>query len=188
MNKNNEKGFTLVEMLATIVVSSILTMILMQLLMLTVRAEVELETENKLLTESYIVSEKIRDKIFTLEPQEVELISDTSSETIIEVRHLYDYTTNANNEIVPDTSNPVTDTIYLDKINGNIYYNGVQLNSNSTRLGSNTSVSLVALDSTCDFALNACDQGMIELTLEIIIILPNGDTLSPKTYVTTILV
>lgn len=184
----NNKGFTLVELLATIIVTSILTMILMQMLIITVSARVDLETKNRYQNESYIIVEQIRDQIFDLEPQKVELISDTNEQTIIEISHLNDYTTNASDQII-ELPNLIVKRLVLDKANGNIYFDGEQINKTSVSLGENSSLTLISIDSTCDFS-NAlpCEEGMLEITLEIEIILSDNSTLSPRTYVSTILI
>jgi len=188
----NRLGLTIIEMLTTIIVGSIVTMILMQVLVLSVNARTQLEIENKMLNESYYMAEIIRQNIFELEPQEVELIENSSTRTEIQIRHLFDYTTNANNEIVPDYTNQVTDTIVLDKTDPDnilLYYNGVQLNDSGVLLVNGTTVELISINPTvCNLDTNACDQGILKLTLTISIQLNSGATLSPQTYITTILI
>ena len=184
----NKSGFTIIEMLTTIVVTSMLTIILMQILMLTLKANVDLETRNRYQYESYLMSEKIRDNIFELKAQELELIIDDADETIIEIRHLYGYTTNEDNEIVEDPD-PVTDILRFDKLEGNLYYNNELVNDASVSLGPNTSIDLISIDpSDCNLDNMACDEGVLELTLEIIVVLPDGDTLAPQIFVTRILI
>ena len=188
MNKIRQSGFTIIEMLTTIVVTSMLTIILMQILMLTLKANIDLETRNRYQYESYLMSEQIRDNIFELAPQELELISDDANQTIIEIRHLYGYTTNEDNEIVPDP-NPITDILRLDKVEGNLYYNNVLVNDASVQLGENSAITLISIDPTeCDLSVSECDEGVLELTLEIIVVLPDGDTLAPQVFVTRILI
>ncbi len=189
MNKvKQQSGFTIIEMLTVVVVTSMLTVILIQILMLTLKANIDLETRSRYQYESYIMSETIRDLIFELKPQEVELISDTSSETIIEIRHIYGFTTNDENEIVEDPE-PVTDILRLDKNEGNLYYNSVLINDASVVLGPNSQINLISIDSTtCDLSTSECDEGILELTLEIIVSLPDGGTLSPQVFVTRILI
>lgn len=183
-----QAGFTIIEMLTTIVVTSMLTIILMQVLMLTIKANIDLETRNRYQYESYIMSETIRDNIFDLKPQELELILDDSEETIIHIRHLYGYTTNEDNEIVEDPD-PITDILRLDKLNGNLYYNNELINDDSVQLGSNSSISLISINPTyCDLDLRECDEGVLELSLEIIVMLPDGDMLAPQMFVTRILI
>lgn len=183
-----QSGFTIIEMLTTIVVTSMLTIILMQILMLTLKANVDLETRNRYQYESYLMAEKIRDSIFELKAQELELIVDDANETIIEIRHLYGYTTNEDNEIVEDPD-PVTDILRLDKINGNLYYNNSLVNDATVSLGPNSAINLISIDPTyCDLSVMECDEGVLELVLEIIVTLPDGDTLAPQIFTTRILI
>ena len=189
MNRLNNKGFSIAEMLATIVVASIVTMILMQLLVMSVRARTTLQYENRMLDESYYIAEEIRGKIFELEPQEIELIEDTATQTVIEIRHLYDFTTNAQNEIVQDFSNPVTDTLVFDKVNERILYNGEQLNDPNIFITTGTLIELVSIEpAVCDLGATACDQGILKLTLSISIQLADGTRLTEQIYISTILV
>ena len=188
----NKLGLTIAEMLATIVVASIVSIILMQILTLSVNARTQLETENRMLNESYYIAEQIRYNIFELEPQEVEIIENSATRVEIEIRHLYDITTNASNEIVRDYSNPVTDTLVLDKSdpdNHILYYNGSRLNDSSVILITGSDVELISIEpAVCDLASTACEQGIIKLTLTIRIQLQSGMILAPQTYITTILV
>jgi hypothetical protein len=206
MNKElikNKLGLTLAEMLATIVVGSIVTIILMQVLTLTVNARTQIDIQNRMLNESYYIAEQIRFNIFELEPQEIELIEDSVDQTVIHIKHLYDFTTNAQNEIVPDYSNPVTDAIILEKssdpdVSWNIIYindlggageTTTQLNDSNIFLSDTSLFELISIEpADCDLASTACDQGIIKLTLTISVTLNNGAVLEPQTYVTTILV
>lgn len=188
IKQNNQSGFTIIEMLTTVIVTSMLTIILMQVLMLTLKANVDLDTRNRYQYESYIMSETIRDNIFELQAQELELIVDDTSETIIHLRHLYGYTTNEDDEIVPDPD-PVTDILRLDKLNGDLYYNDVLINDTNVALGPNSQINLISIDpNTCNLDTHPCDEGVLELSLEIIVSLPDGGTLSPQVFVTRILI
>lgn len=186
----NKLGLTLLEMMVTIVVGSVVTMILMQILVLTVNARTTLEMENRMLNESYYIAEQIRFSVFEREPQQIEIISSTSTRTEIEIRHLYDFTTNANNEIVP-VDNIVIDTLIIDTSNPDdviLTYNGSQLNDANVFLVDGTSVELINIDPACDVQAEACDTAIIRLTLTIRIQLNDGSLLAPQTYITTILV
>lgn len=185
----NKSGFTLIELLVSILVSSILIVTLMQVLMLSIASKQQLQQNMALSDESFIIAQQIKLNVFELEAQQLELISDTTISTIIEIRHLYDYTTDNNNNIVPDYSNPVINTLILNKQTGTITYNGVQLNSNNIKILDISLIELIPIDaSTCDFSIGPCDEGIIKLTLTLEIILPNGHPLPPQTFVTTILV
>lgn len=183
-----QSGFTIIEMLVTIVVASMLTVILMQILFLTVKANIDLDTRNRYQYESYIMSETVRDLIFDLQAQELEMISDTDTETVIELRHLYGYTTDIDGKIIQDPD-PITHILRLDKNEGNLYYNGELINNSNVHFGPNSSISLISIDSTsCDLLVSACDEGVLELSLEIIVLLPDGGALSPQVFVTRILI
>jgi len=184
-----QSGFTIIEMLVTIIVTSMLTIILMQILLLTIKANIDLDTRNRYQYESYIMSETIRDLIFDLKAQELELINTGNpNEIVIEIRHLYGFTTNASDEIIQDPD-PVTDTLRLDIDEGNLYYNNVLINDGNVQLGPNSTINLISIDPTvCDLADTACSEGVLELSLEIIVVLPGGDTLTPQVFVTRILI
>ena len=186
---NNQKGVSLIEVLVSIIVSSLILIMLMQILMLSIAAKSQLDQDNRLTTESLVISDSIKLRIFELEPHELELIEDTANQTVIEIRHLYDITTDVDNNIIRDYSNPVTDTLVFDKINGNILYNGVQLNDTAITILDVSTIELVSIDaSTCDLATDPCEQGIIKLTLTLEITLSNGHALAPQTFITTILV
>jgi len=187
--KMNNKGITLAELLATIVVTSILTIMLMQILALTVKARTQMEVQNKLQTESYTIAEHIRNNVFQMEPQEIELVPGASDETIIRVKHLYDYTTDNDGNIVEDPSNPVTHDIIFNSTENNIYYDGVKLNSDNVVILADSTMHLEPVDdASCDFAVAPCSEGFIILTLNIQIVLADGTTFVSKEFITTILI
>ncbi len=194
MIKNN-KGVSLLELLISIAVGSLLIIMLMQILMLSLAAKNQLAQDTKLSNESYLISEKITLSIFQLEAQELELISDNGDVLIIEIRHLYDFTIDPTTfAIVPDYTNPKTDTITLTRSTGIMTYTYddgtvLQLNDPSVNILDVSTVNLISIDpATCDLAVGACSQGIIELTLTLEIILPNGHPLEPQTFITRILV
>lgn len=195
INKFNQNGITILELLVSIVVGSIVTMILMQILVMTVGAKAQMDTENKMLNESYYIAEQIRSNIFDLQPQEIELITDDDLTTEIHIRHLYDITTDATNTIIRDTSNPITDKLIFDKVNEKIYYvfgadnTTVQINDPSITITTGSMIELISIDPDfCNLDTVPCDQGIIKLTLTISVTLQSGSRLLPQTYVTTILV
>lgn len=189
-NISNNKGVTLLELMISIGVGSLLMIMLIQVLMLSLAAKNQLAQDTRLSSESYVISESIEYRIFNLEPQELELMSDTVDRTVIELRHLFDYTVDpATGAIIPDTSNPITDILILEKSTGIITYNGVQLNDPSIRILDISSIELISIDPVnCDLGVESCEQGLIKLTLVLEIVLPNGHPLEPQTFITTILV
>lgn len=185
----NTFGVTMVELLVTIAVGSVITIMLIQILMLTVVTRNQLAQDTALSNESYLIAESIKYRVFELEPQQIELISDTVDQTVIEIRHLYDVTTDIDGVITRDYSNPVIDILVFDKINGIITYNGIQLNDNNIRILNTSSIELISIEPlVCDLNTDPCEQGILKLTLTLEIVLSNGHTLEPQTYITTILI
>ena len=85
---NNEKGVTLLELLISIIVGSVVISMLMSVLVMSLKAKVTFDAENKMLDESYYISEYIQFQIFELGPQEIELITDDGTETVIHISHI----------------------------------------------------------------------------------------------------
>jgi len=189
--KLNQKGVTLFELLISIIVGSIVISMLMSILAMSVKAKATLDSTNKMLNESYIISETIQHNIFNLGPQQIELIEDSATQTVIHITHLYDITTDTNNVIVRDygAPNPITDVLVYDKVTEEITYNGVLLHSNNVNITVGSSIELISIDSaTCDLAVEACEEGIIKLTLFISIELDNGGIVNPRKFVTTIII
>lgn len=182
-------GITLVELLVSIVVSSVILIMLMQILTLSIAAQNQLAQDTRLNNESVVISDSIKLRIFELQPQEIELMEDSATQTVIEIRHLYDVTTDIDGNITRDYSNPVIDTLVFDKVNGNIYYNGEQINDSNITILSTSTVELVSIDPVvCDLSTDPCEQGILKLTLDLEISLTNGHPLAPQRFVTTILI
>jgi hypothetical protein len=157
--------------------------------MMSIAAKTQLEQETRLNDESFVIAESIRLRIFELEPQELQLIEDTASQTVIEIRHLYDVTTDVDGVITRDYSNPIIDILIFDKVNGVITYNGVQLSSSNIRVTDISSIELVPIEpSICNPNIEPCEQGILKLTLTLEIVLTSGHALEPQTFITTILV
>lgn len=186
---NNQKGITIIELLVSIVVGSVVTIMLIQILMLSVAARNQLAQDTALSNESYYIADAIERRIFDLEPQQIELITDDATQTVIEIRHLYDVTTDVDGVITRDYSNPVTDTLVLDKVNGIITYNGEQLNDSNINLLDSSTIELISIEPlVCDLSTDPCEQGILKLTLTLEVVLTNGHALEAQTYVTTILI
>ena len=194
--KLNQKGVTLLELLISIVVGSMVISMLMSVLVMTITAKANFDADNKMLNESYYIAEYIQFHVFELGPQEIELITDDGTETIIHVSHLYDITTNDDNAIFKDyLVTPIVHIITYTKGEfGTITYedeNGVVtvLHSSNVHITTGSALELVSIDAaTCDLAAVACDQGIIKLTLNIMIELTGGGYLSPQEFITTIII
>jgi len=188
--KINQKGVSLTELLISIVVGSMVISMLMAILAMSVKAKASFDYESKMLNESYFIAEYIRFSIFELEPQSIEFIEDTATQTVIHINHDYDITVDPfTHTIIRDYSNPVTDIILLDKVNEQLYYNGVLIHDSNVFITSGSSISLISIDpSTCDLATAVCEEGVLQLTLEISIEIDGGVRLNPQVYVTTIII
>ncbi len=187
----NQKGVTLIELIISIVVGSIVISMLMSILAMSIKAKTTLDITNLMLNESYVISETIQYNIFDLGPQELELIEDSETQTVIHITHLYDITTNNNNIIERDygSPNPIVDELIYDKVNQQITYNGELLHSDNVYITEGSSIELISIDSdSCDLANEPCEEGIIKLTLFISVELNNGGIINPKEFITTIII
>ncbi|MCD6482138.1 MAG: prepilin-type N-terminal cleavage/methylation domain-containing protein [Candidatus Izimaplasma sp.] len=187
----NQKGVTLIELIISIVVGSIVISMLMSILVMSIKAKTTLDITNLMLNESYVISETIQYNIFDLGPQELELIEDSETQTVIHITHLYDITTNNNNIIERDYGppNPIVDVLIYDKVNQQITYNGDLLHSDNVYITEGSSIELISIDSdSCDLSVGPCEEGIIKLTLFISVELNNGGIISPKEFITTIII
>lgn len=198
-NMKNEKGLTLIELMISIMVASMVISMLLSILTMSLKAKATMDVENKLLMESTIIAEKLRFNMFTLQAQKIELISDTSTSTIIHIIHEYDILLDGNQIIYKDNSSPIVHILTYDKVAQQITYDSgsgpVLLHDSNVLVTyqdelSNvvSSIELISFDDTvCDFAIEPCYGGVIKLTLTISVLFPNGAVLVPQTYVTTII-
>lgn len=196
--KNSQGGFSIFEMLVTIIIGTLIITMLMQMLVMTLEARRHFETETTMVNESYYISEQIRQNIFLLQPHSIELISDTASATVIHIVHEYDITTGALNVLVRDTSNPITDVLTFDKDNNEIRYlrgaTGVEQTLHSSNISilpdsspdiqfGGTSVSIIPLT-----PVDGYPRGILELRVEIAIQFESGGLLPSQLFISTIIV
>lgn len=189
--KLDQAGVTLLELVISIVVGSIVISMLMSVLVMSLNAKSSFDADNEMLNESYFISEYIQFSIFELGPQEIELIEDSGTQTVIHITHLYDITTDGDNVIIRDygAPNPIIDILIYDKINEEITYNGEVIHTGNVKITTGSTIELISIDDTvCDLAIEPCTQGILKLTLNISIELANGGWLSPQEYVTTIII
>lgn len=199
-NIKNQKGLTLIELMISIMVASMVISMLLSILTMSLKAKATMDVENKLQMESTIIAEKIRFNIFILQAQKIELISDTPTSTIIHITHEYDIMLDINDIIYKDYSNPIVHILTYDKVAGQITYDSgdgpvllhdsnVLVTYQDELFNITSSIELISFDDTvCDFAVEACSEGVIKLTLTITVLFPNGAVLVPQTYVTTIII
>lgn len=188
------KGMSIVELLITIVISSVIISMLMGLLTMTLQAKAKLEYDDRMLNESYYIGEYLQNRVFIAGPQYVKLIQDDTSKTIIELYH-YDIGVDpANGEIQWDYTSEVVSTITYDADNDSIWYNTTQIHDNSTAFIDGSSMiftpvgALVPFDDVNGIEQFGYESVVIELTLVIEITLPNGSNLETQTFTTTIII
>lgn len=187
----DQKGVTLLELIISIVVGSIVISMLMSILVMSLNAKANFDADNAMLNESYFIAEYIQFSIFELGPQEIELIEDSVSQTVIHITHAYDITTDVDNVIIRDygAPNPIIDILIYDKINEEITYNGQVIHSSNVAITTGSAIELISIDDTvCNLAIEPCDQGILKLTLNITIELSGGGWLSPQEFITTIII
>jgi prepilin-type N-terminal cleavage/methylation domain-containing protein len=192
-----QDGFTLFEMLITIIVGTIVITMLMQMLVMVLDARRQFETETTMVNESYYISEQIRNNIFILEPHSITLISDTATETVIHIVHEYDVRVDGNNILYRDDSNPITDILTYDKVNEELRYergatgNDRLLHDANIKILTGSSISIIPINP--DFCAifpndDICDDGILELNLIIAIEVSGGGRFPSQTFVSTIIV
>lgn len=189
----SNKGMSLVELLITIVISSVVISMLMGLLTMTLQAKAKLEYDDRMLNESYYIGEYLQNRVFIAGPQYIKLIQDDANATVIELYH-YDIGVDPDNgQIKWDYTSEVVSTITYDKINEAILYNSNQIHENTTAFITGSSLIFTPIGAEVEFIdINDTTQlgyesVVIELTLVIEITLPNGSVLETQTFTTTII-
>lgn len=198
---SNEKGVTIFEMIISIAVGSIVLMMLMQMLAMNITARQHFDYENRMINESYSITERIRSNIFDLQTQRIE-VDDTSdpTKTIITIYHDYDISVTTEN-VVTRVPNEITNVIIYDKTAETLSYvdelgNSNLLHSSSLRVKLGTNITFEQADpTTCvvgydiyDPTFDICGQGILRLELVLFFVLNNGSPLSEQTYTSTIII
>ena len=211
MNNNkttikNQKGFTIFELMVSIVVGTIIISILMQQLAMVVVVKRDFEYDNRLANESYYIAEQIKYNIFELQPHEIEFVEDTATQTVIRIHHRYDITSGAGNVIERDCINETYDELIWDKVNHRLTYNGQTFHASNIKVGDNSVLSVLPLDEAyclanppstdwCAVGITGvspeeevCYQGILRLELELYIEFDGEEPLEPQIFVFTIIV
>ncbi len=196
----NNKAMTLMELTVSILISSILISMLMSLLTMALTAKAELDVNNKMLNESYYIAETIRYNIFDLGAQEIEVIPDTGDLTVVKISHTTDYVLNGD-EIETITYTDVFDILIINvtdeaitydglSIDANsIFYDGERINADNIVITLGSSINIISIDpAVCGYSPDdPCNEAIIQLTLSITVLMDNGSTLTPRTFVSTII-
>lgn len=209
----NEKGMTLIELIVSILISSILITMLISLLTMALKAKADLDVNNRMSNESYVITETIRYNIFELGAQLVEEVADTGNLTVIKISHIEDPTfigedagvitnTETYDLLIINTTNIAIDYNFtLDGIpitytidSYSIYYNDERMNSANTQISGASSLSVFGVDpfvcgpSPLDACTEPSNEGSIELTLWIEVVMENGSILPAQRFTTKIIV
>ncbi|MFK5883077.1 MAG: prepilin-type N-terminal cleavage/methylation domain-containing protein [Candidatus Izemoplasma sp.] len=193
-NLKSTKGVTLIELLITIIISSVIISMLMGLLSMTLTAKAKLEYDNRMLNESYYIGELLQNRVFSFGPQYAKLIQDDSNQTVIELYH-YDITVDPNTgEIKWDNTSEETVTIVYNKNDESFLYDSNQIHADTVAFITGSSMVFTPIGGLQTFTdINGDEQQgyesiIIEITLVIEITLPNGSVIDTQTFTTTIIV
>jgi hypothetical protein len=177
-------------------ISSIILLMLTQMLSLNLQITNKIEKDNILFNQSTSITDTIQNNIFTLQAQKIEL-SDQSTDrrTIILITHEYDIIIDPISGVLgPNYDNPITDILIFDKDEQSITYNGVSLHSSHILIDEASSISILRLDEeacTADPTLTICNEGILKLDLTIIYQRDLEDIqtqIEPKQFVSTIII
>jgi len=192
-NINNQKGITLFELLLTITITSVVLTMLMGLLTMVLTAKADLEYDNRLLNESYYISEYLQNQTFQFEPQYVQFTDNGSTQEI----KLYHYEISADpdtGELEWDNTSEEVLLILFNKGSDQIFFDGEVVHPGSVKLVGQSNIVFTPIGATTSFTdingitINGYENVVIELTLEIEITLPNGSILDTQTFTTTIII
>lgn len=189
----NSKGITLLEIMLSIVVGSIVLMSLMSVLNMSVLAKNNMELDNRLHNESYLIAREISKELFDLQVQSVQLIENSETQTVIDFSHEYDIIIGTGGIIERDDSTALTEQLIYDKVNHTITYAGEQMHSSNIVFVEGTVFELLSIDEEECYlgefdeeteTYTKCEQGVLRITLVIAL----GEEGETQTFVTTILI
>ena len=185
----NEKGFTLFEVIISIAVSSIILVVLTQLLSMTLVTKAEIEYDNKVFNQGINIAEKIRANVFTLQAHSVSIVEGANITTVT-ISHDYDIAVNVDNVLERNYDNPILQDLVYNVTSESLTYNSEALHSQYTRILPGSSITIIPLNEalcTSDPTNDICSQGIIKLDLYMVYEI-NGNPGDIKHYVFTIIV
>ncbi|MFP4078638.1 MAG: PilW family protein [Bacillota bacterium] len=155
----NSRGLTIVELLISIGVGSVVIMMLMSILSTSLLTKNMADHENRLLNESYYISEYIQQRIFELGVRSIEDIpsSDPDDQTL-RLNHEYDLRFSESGVVYRNFNSAEAFILHYDSSEKSIYYGSDEsfdyenhefLNPDETRI--NSSNVTVDSESTIDF-------------------------------------
>ena len=190
------------ELTVSILISSILIAMLMSLLTMALNTKANLDVQNRMASESYVITEEIRYNIFQIDAQKFEVVTDTSLFYTIEISQVYEIGLGLDGVVYKDPIvPPITHYLTLDKTEGAIYYSvGDDIFTADERISSDNIfiseisgvervfelIDIVTVECLNDS--NLCTDVIIEINLSIEIIMTNGSHLTPRIFRNSIIV
>lgn len=189
-DNTNNKGFTLIELIVSIAVSSIVLMMLMQMIVMSIEARNITYVNSRLESEAYLLVEDIKWRVFDHQTQSVS-INETSSAITVTFHHEYDVVIEPGGVIKYDRTSASDEVLVFHKTGANankITYNGVQMHSDNVYFDSNTTFGVTSVSSGCDPTTDQCENVVLTLTLNISIYTEGGSLVDIKEFETTIII
>lgn len=183
----DSKGFTLIEVFLSIIISSIVLTMLMTILSLIVTNRARMEIKNDLYYENYVITETIQNNLRNKQPQEIELIQNDASAVILEFRRIKEIVVLGDVLQDPDYVDPDPHRLEFNFDDGEITYNDVVIHSDGLVFLEGSTLEAISIDGSCDFVASYCDEAVIKLTLTISLSFQNSD-IESKEYITTIII
>jgi|GEM_PF-5882218 len=182
----NTLGVTLFEMTVSILVGSIVMVTLMSVLTMTVRAKMQFDYENRMINESYLISEQLKFAVQNSLQKEFTIIQDDADAFVLQIDYcdviagvLECSKTDPNDSFVPHL-------ITFDKINNDIMFDGEVLHSDNIHLIEGTSLTFTWNGAPAVIG-NTYFTGELTMVMNVQIETTNGGLLDPASYTTILM-
>lgn len=193
--KNNNKGFTLIEIIVSIAVASIILTMLMQMLVMSIEARNITYIDNLLESEAYLLAEDIKRYAFDHETQYVR-INETASDITVTFVHKWDITIDPISHAIDWVETPAGDQdleLIFNKTSNSFTIDGIAMHSPNIYfeydVDEYTTMTATSVDETCDPTNVAedCEDVVLALTLYISTY-RNGVLVDTQKFETTIII
>lgn len=182
------------EVIISMVISSIVLMILTQMLSMNMQMRNKIEKDNILFNQSSTVTTTIQKSMFDMEAQEIELSPDsTDRRQVIIITHAYDWVFNDEGVLEQSTVDAVSVELVLDLDNNTLTFNGVELTNDYIVIGEDSSITAVPMDQDiCDTDENSPSCEIVLLKIDLFIDYQRDSdeetTVDPRQFVSTIII
>lgn len=187
MKKMNNQGFTIFELILSILISSIVISILIQMLTMSVQARNDVQVDSRIKDEAYLLVEQIKWNAFEMKTQSVEYLETPLSITVT-FNHDYDYIIEPNGTIAPDFTTAFSEVLVYNKETEEITYQGSPLHSTNVIYEAGTRFDVTPVDGTCVPTAQKCEDVILTIILYVTIELENGSRLDTQVFETTIVI